>query len=412
METKTNEMKMDIAMRTLGDGMDNSLMTLSKLISSNLHISSLNVNQKSLKPIIPEGPIIMTVPKFIPKERKNPKYLTMNKKEPKFIPCEPFKGAVDPIIPRKKMVKIQCLPHTKNNIDIQDLVHQMSDIRTSELNKTNLLRKDEGKEYFVSIKQWEDEKFAYESDIKNLKETNAHLENQLKFQAKVNSELKTLLVAAVGEDLESRVQHLTEDKLQLARALLNSANHLTSHQEQTEWLSGQCEVWRSKFLASSLMVEELARWKSALTNRISELQENMKVLIDERTKVRNYSLQTYNLLHQINAQQFETKPATIRTANIIDLSMNNLKLAQDLSQVLIKDVKENDDLLKLSTNTPGENMAVKILKNPVKLFSKPDEVCNALVGAAMSITSGQMYLQHPATQATCCKHCKGEIHNI
>jgi hypothetical protein len=66
----------------------------------------------------------------------------------------------------------------------------------------------------------------------------------------VNSELKTLLVAAVGEDLESRVQHLTEDKLQLARALLNSANHLTSHQEQTEWLSGQCEVWRSKFLAS------------------------------------------------------------------------------------------------------------------------------------------------------------------
>lgn len=66
----------------------------------------------------------------------------------------------------------------------------------------------------------------------------------------VNRELKTLLVAAVGEDLETRVQHLTEDKLQLARALLNSANHLTSHQEQTEWLSGQCEVWRSKFLAS------------------------------------------------------------------------------------------------------------------------------------------------------------------
>lgn len=62
--------------------------------------------------------------------------------------------------------------------------------------------------------------------------------------------MKTLLVAAVGEDLESRVQHLTEDKLSLARALLKSADHLTSHQEQTEWLSGQCEVWRSKFLAS------------------------------------------------------------------------------------------------------------------------------------------------------------------
>lgn len=70
---------------------------------------------------------------------------------------------------------------------------------------------------------------------------------------KVNRELKTLLVAAVGEDLESRVQHLTEDKLSLARELLKSANHLTSHQEHTEWLSGQCEVWRSKFLASRLV---------------------------------------------------------------------------------------------------------------------------------------------------------------
>lgn len=59
-----------------------------------------------------------------------------------------------------------------------------------------------------------------------------------------------MLVAAVGEDLETKVHLLTEDKLQLARALLNSAQHLNTHQEQTEWLAGQCEVWRSKFLAS------------------------------------------------------------------------------------------------------------------------------------------------------------------
>ena len=66
----------------------------------------------------------------------------------------------------------------------------------------------------------------------------------------MNAELKKLLVAAVGEDLQLRVNHLTEDKLQLAHALLNSAKSLSTHQEQTEWLAGQCEVWRSKFLAS------------------------------------------------------------------------------------------------------------------------------------------------------------------
>lgn len=66
----------------------------------------------------------------------------------------------------------------------------------------------------------------------------------------MNGELKKLLVAAVGEDIETRVNHLTEDKVHLARALLTSAQRLSTHQEQTEWLAGQCEVWRSKFLAS------------------------------------------------------------------------------------------------------------------------------------------------------------------
>jgi hypothetical protein len=70
----------------------------------------------------------------------------------------------------------------------------------------------------------------------------------------VNGELKNLLVAAMGEDLETRVHLLTEDKLQLARALLNSAQRLSTHQEQTEWLAGQCEVWRSKFLASRFVI--------------------------------------------------------------------------------------------------------------------------------------------------------------
>lgn len=50
--------------------------------------------------------------------------------------------------------------------------------------------------------------------------------------------------------METRVQLLTEDKLYLAKQLLNTAKTLSTHQEQIEWLVGQSEVWRSKFLAS------------------------------------------------------------------------------------------------------------------------------------------------------------------
>lgn len=87
-------------------------------------------------------------------------------------------------------------------------------------------------------------------ELNKLKADNSDLENQVKFQTQVNGEVKKLLVAAVGEDIETRVQLLTEDKLHLAKQLLKTAKTLSTHQEQIEWLAGQCEVWRSKFLAS------------------------------------------------------------------------------------------------------------------------------------------------------------------
>ena len=100
------------------------------------------------------------------------------------------------------------------------------------------------------------EKQKYDQKLIDLKKERDYFENQLKFQVQVNTELKNLLVAAVGEDVQSRVNVLTEDKLQMAE-------HLSTHTEKIEFLAGQSEVWRSKFLASSLMVEELARWKAS-----------------------------------------------------------------------------------------------------------------------------------------------------
>ncbi|KAK9739634.1 hypothetical protein QE152_g8788 [Popillia japonica] len=346
------------AERTLGDGMDNNLMALSDSANENvpfrLNLRSSQAILNSLKPIEPNGKVITLVPKYTPREVTKPKYLTRKPKEPKFVPYEPFKGAVEPIVPIKKVVKRE--RKDKNNIDIHDLVIQMSEMRMHELNKAKI-DAIKGDEEVITRKQWDHEKKSYETDIKNLQETNAHLENQLKFQAQVNRELKTLLVAAVGEDLESRVQHLTEDKLQLARALLKSANHLTSHQEQTEWrvqhltedklqlarallksanhltshqeqtewLSGQCEVWRSKFLASSLMVEELARWKSVLTNRLNDIQDVLKNLIEERNKTRSYSIKCLNNLIQMNEKLCKNENAPLKSSNILELCMNNFK---------------------------------------------------------------------------------------
>src|SRR5690349_12334348 len=81
-----------------------------------------------------------------------------------------------------------------------------------------------------------------------LKRERDHFENQLKFQTQVNTELKGLLVHCLGEDLQTKVNNLTEDKMKIAKSL-------STNTEQIEFLASQSEVWRSKFLASSLMVE-------------------------------------------------------------------------------------------------------------------------------------------------------------
>lgn len=67
---------------------------------------------------------------------------------------------------------------------------------------------------------------------------------------KVNAELKRLLVASVGEDMEARVHFLTEDKLKLADDIRQYVEKIAIDFEQKEKLSIEADVWRSKFLAS------------------------------------------------------------------------------------------------------------------------------------------------------------------
>ncbi|KAL3219454.1 hypothetical protein MRX96_005754 [Rhipicephalus microplus] len=90
------------------------------------------------------------------------------------------------------------------------------------------------------------------------------LQEQLRVQVEVNRELKKLLVASVGEDLEARVHFLSEDKAQLAADVRAYAQRLSQGREEIDRLAIHADVWRSKFLAASLLVDELANCKARL----------------------------------------------------------------------------------------------------------------------------------------------------
>lgn len=174
--------------RTLGDGMDNTLLKLAESsIKLNANPKSVKSILISLKPIEPEAPVRILVPKYVPKQKSQSKYLFQKQKEPRFVPYEPYKCCVEPIVKHKRTLKRGLLvksPASKNNVDINNLVEQMGELRASELSKATI-EAIQNDDVLMSKKQWETEKSALETDIKNLRETNAHLENQLKFQAQV-----------------------------------------------------------------------------------------------------------------------------------------------------------------------------------------------------------------------------------
>nr|XP_023026428.1 golgin-45-like [Leptinotarsa decemlineata] len=402
--------------RTLGDGMDNISLNDVCRFNQTSRFSPVRPKLKidkirSFTPVEPKSQVYSLVPRYVPKMRKAPKYLIKKPKEPKFVPYEPYKAAVESIISQKTPSILTDNSRTsKNDIEILELVNQMSEMRKLELNRKSSLEDEKGESYKL-LKQWAKEKEELLVDIKNLRESNSHLENQLKFQAQVNSELKTLLVAAVGEDLESRVQHLTEDKLSLARALLNSAHNLTSHQEQTEWLSGQCEVWKSKFLASSLMVEELAKWKSALTNKINDLQEVTKTLLRERRKMHIQGLKTFTSLKCIagSLANDENRPG-LKYGNILEVTNINVELSKYIREKMgLEEEEIFGETMDTHQQTFAEKAAYRLIQNPVSISTKQDLLCNAVMGAASSLGGNQSFHQQ---MGSCCSHCKGDVQNI
>lgn len=426
-EAKTQDVEaVDCPIRTQGDGMENVVVEKAEARQSKCRLGEtliyhpMNLKQSSsIPPVTPNGPIVNLVPRHATNVKDEKHILNSLKlKEPKFVPYEPYKAAVNPIVPYgKKNRRLQ-----KTAVNVNMTVSQVAAMKLRETTEISSNNAKVANENTSTDDEWLKEKKAYEAEIQKLKDENSQLENQLKFQAQVNGELKNLLVAAVGEDLETKVHLLTEDKLQLARALLNSAQHLSTHQEQTEWLAGQCEVWRSKFLASSLMVEELAKWKAALSQRTIDLQEAIKRLLEDRNLIRDVSLKTYRTL-SILREKFDPVGAAscyrqeLPSSNIIDLAQGSCQLAETLKVQLLSGVQNINlqkeiDITGLEMRTLAEKTAEQLLMSPKLLVSgRQDVACSAVMGAAVAI-GGQMFLPRGDSNITCCPHCSGEIKQI
>ncbi|XP_064081649.1 golgin-45-like isoform X2 [Macrobrachium nipponense] len=352
----------------------------------------------------------------------SPNFHNQKRKEPRFIPYEPYKGCVKPIDCKKtkSKAKVGGLPET-----------------TKHQNKTSpeLVECDKKKAEMMSIvvqefenerMTWEEEKASLhaekqllEDQLNQFKKDKANLESQLNVQSQVNTELKKLLVASVGEDVQGRVQCLTEDKARMASMIRRYSEKVDKDYEEKERMGIQCDVWRSKFLGSSMLVDELASWKAVLSQRLEEAQEAVRILMDEHDLARQHILNTYRMNKQLR-EAFDPLAVTsggippLTSADLVTLAVEGSLLSQTVRDHLCgplgRSLGCSLSLEGLEIQTPGEKMARQLVGQIQSKDNLRKLECGTVSpGAAAMLQRFHPNARYEHVTVNCCGHCNGEI---
>lgn len=252
--------------------------------------------------------------------------------------------------------------------------------------------------------------------------------NQLRIQTEVNRELKKLLVASVGDDLQYHFERLSREKNQLILENEALGRILSSTAEQLERMSIQCDVWRSKFLASRVMAEELTNSRTALQRQTREAQGAIQDLLSDRESFSRDMLLTHRSLEQLLVSlqwgRQQTYYPSAQPLSTGELASSNHKLANAINSHLLGNVGSTSVVQTITSsppselcNTPAEKMAEKVLKilDPISCSDEAEPPLSDLSSPSSFLTNKKSIGRfHPYTRYenitfNCCERCSGDI---
>ncbi|TSK17807.1 Golgin-45 [Bagarius yarrelli] len=253
------------------------------------------------------------------------------------------------------------------------------------------------------------------------------LSNQLRVQTEVNRELKKLLVASVGDDLQYHFERLSREKNQLILENEVLGRNLAHTVEQLERMSIQCDVWRSKFLASRVMAEELTNSRAALQRQTREAQTAIQDLLREREEFSRDMMHTHRSLEQLLVSlqwgRQQTYYPSAQPRSVGELALANHKLADSINSHLLGNTgKSTRTSAKSSSvsdlcNTPAEKMAEKVLRildpiscpDPEGDSATPESAASPFLPNKKSIGRFHPYTRYENITFNCCDRCSGEL---
>ncbi|XP_067896806.1 golgin-45 isoform X2 [Heterodontus francisci] len=250
------------------------------------------------------------------------------------------------------------------------------------------------------------------------------LANQIRVQTEVNRELKKLLIASVGNDLQYHFERMAREKNQLILENETLSQNVAQLSEQLERMAIQCDVWRSKFLASRVMTDELAHARTSLQRHVRETQSAVQDLLSEREQFRHDMVDSYRFLEELLVSlqwgRQQTYYPSAQPHTTAELASVNLKLAEAvnshlLGKLSISNAQKTNQHIEFC-NTPAEKMAEKVLKMDPILCSQGtadipfcDTSPTSFLSNKKSIGRFHPYTRYENITFNCCNQCTGEL---
>ncbi|XP_056463615.1 golgin-45 [Gadus chalcogrammus] len=273
-----------------------------------------------------------------------------------------------------------------------------------------------------------DDRSAAEEKLKNserrLLQEKEGLINQLRVQTEVNRELKRLLVASVGDDLQYQFERASREKNHLVLENEALTGALRGTAEQLERMSIQGDVWRSKFLASRVMADELTNSRAALQRQNREAQGAIQDLLSERDQFSRGMVLTHGCLEELMVSlqwgRQQTYYPSTQGLTVGELASANQRLAHAISGHLLGNVGKSSGGASTTAhicNTPAEKMAEKVMKtlapvSPPNSEEEPsfsDSAPTSFLANQKSIGRFHPYTRYENITFNCCERCSGDI---
>ncbi|KAM9765160.1 LOW QUALITY PROTEIN: golgin-45 [Menidia menidia] len=288
---------------------------------------------------------------------------------------------------------------------------------------------EQGSPPLLVVEDWRVQLDKLQNSERRLLQDKEGLSNQLRVQTEVNRELKKLLVASVGDDLQYHFERMAREKNQLILENEALGRCLAHTAEQLERMSIQCDVWRSKFLASRVMAEELTNARAALQRQTREAQGAIQDLLLEREEFSRDMMLTHRSLEQLLVSlqwgRQQTYYPSAQPLSTGELAAANHRLADAINSHLLGDSSGGGSVgrggggatAEQICSTPAEKMAEQVLKilDPISCSETKantplsDSTPSNFLSSKKSIGRFHPYTRYENITFNCCERCSGDI---